>query len=66
MVSLTQKNDNAVSTTTFAFIVVEQVTKLPIAKNPPPPKPKPAPPKFKFRTRTARKKPKQPSDFRTD
>src|SRR5271168_2856690 len=64
-VNFPQMNGNAVSTTIFAFIVVEQVTRLLIARKQQLQRLKLALPKSKIRTRTVQKKSKQPSALRT-
>src|SRR5271156_6298936 len=66
MVNLTLTNGNAVLTITFAYIVVEQVTRQLSARKPQLPRRKLVPPKSRQRTRTTRKKLKQPSRLRTD
>src|SRR5271163_2233675 len=61
MVNSTLTNGNAVSTITFAYIVVEQVTRQLNARKPQLQRLKLVPPKSRQRTRTTRKKLKQPS-----
>src|SRR5271163_1653304 len=65
MVNSTLTNGNAVSTITFAYIVVEQVTRQLNARKPQLQRLKLVPPKSRQRTRTTRKKLKQPSRLRT-
>src|SRR5271163_197006 len=64
MVNLTLTNGNAVLTITFAYIVVEQVTRQLNARKPQLQRLKLVPPKSRQRTRTTRKKLKQPSRLR--